>query len=199
MLLTMVKSQILIQKLSYFSLFKNIWLYSKHITYFWTFRWIGHSKEFCFYRGRYFARIFCSTLFLLINCCKIKKSFLQESYKKQIFFFRIRKLLLKANGGHLLFLLSYNHMTVRWKEVEAQMVMGGTLRTLNSRVCGLNPIAGSIHSFNGVFPGLGLLHSGFNLSHNLTLTSAIHGSLQKSVVFTGWLLEMKSTCASNWF
>ena len=31
------------------------------------------------------------------------------------------------------------------KNVEAQMIMGGTLRTLNSRVRGSNPITGSIY------------------------------------------------------
>ena len=36
-------------------------------------------------------------------------------------------------------------------------------------VHGLNPIAGSIYSFDGVFSGLGLLHSGCDLSHNLIL------------------------------
>ena len=45
-------------------------------------------------------------------------------------------------------------MTVRWKEVKAQMVMGGTLHTFNSRVSGSNPIASSIYSLVGVFSGL---------------------------------------------
>ena len=47
------------------------------------------------------------------------------------------------------------------------MDMGGSLRTLNSRVRGSNTIACSIYSFDGVFPDLGLLHSGCDLSNNL--------------------------------
>ena len=74
--------------------------------------------------------------------------------------------------------------------VEAQMVIFGTLRTLNSRVLGSNPIVCRIYSFNGILPGLGLLHMGCDLSHNLLLLNL--GHLHKSVVFTGWFLEMKS-------
>ena len=65
---------------------------------------------------------------------------------------------------------------------------GGTLRTLNSRVLGSNPIVDSIYSFNGVFPGLVLLHGGWDLSQNLLLLNLGH------LLFTGWFLEMKFKC-----
>ena len=52
--------------------------------------------------------------------------------------------------------------------------LGEALHTLNSS--GSNPITGSIHSFDGVIPGFGFLHSGCDLSHNLLLLN--HGHLQ---------------------
>ena len=57
------------------------------------------------------------------------------------------------------------------RDVEAQMVMGQGLRTLNSRVRGSSPIAGSIYSFDRIFSALGLFHSGFDFSHKNLLTS----------------------------
>ena len=99
--------------------------------------------------------------------------------------FRLEKA--KVDKLGILFFFEHTNLLLL---VEAQMVIVGTLRTLNSRVLGSNPIVCRIYSFNGIFPGLGLLHMGCDLSHNLLLLNL--GHLHKSVVFTGWFLEMKS-------
>ena len=49
--------------------------------------------------------------------------------------------------------------------------LGEALGTYNSSS---NPIAGSIYSFDGDIPGLGFLHSGCDLSHNLLLLNLGH-------------------------
>ena len=66
--------------------------------------------------------------------------------------------------------------------------------TLNSRVIGgSNPIVGSFYSFDRVFPGLGLLQRGCDLSHNLILLSYSRFTAQISSVHQV-VLEMKSSC-----
>jgi hypothetical protein len=66
--------------------------------------------------------------------------------------------------------------------------LGVRLRTLNSRIRGSNSDAGSIYTFGGVIPGLGFLHSGCDLSHNLRLFNLRHSRFTAQISSIHWVV-----------
>ena len=82
------------------------------------------------------------------------------------------------------------------------MVMGGTLCPLNSSIRGSNSIASSIYSFDGVFPCLGLLHRGCDLSHNLLFLNLGHSGFTAQISSVHWVVirdEILMLCVIGWF
>ena len=72
--------------------------------------------------------------------------------------------------------------------LKTRWLWGEHCALLTQEVVVRTPSMVSIYSFNGVFPGLGLLQSGCNLSHNLFLLNLSHSLFTAQISSVHWVV-----------